>query len=118
MKRLSMLLIPCIAISANAATFNAQGKTINSKDANNPGIVKFEKNKIDVAKNNLNKPTPLAKTYTPAWVNTRKATYNQDARTYTFNDNNISEEAYLNSTDYLERYDDIRANDWSNSYTD
>ena len=118
MKRLSMLLIPCIAISANAATFNAQGKTINSNDAQNPGIVKFEKNKIDVAKNNLNKPTPLAKTYTPAWVNTRKATYNQDARTYTFNDNNISEEAYLNSTDYLERYDDIRANDWSNSYTD
>ena len=51
MKRLSMLLIPCIAISANAATFNAQGKTINSNDAKNPGIVKFEKNKAVKAKN-------------------------------------------------------------------
>lgn len=61
MKRLSMLLIPCIAISANAATFNAQGKTINSNDAKNPGIVKFEKNTAVKAKNNKTKPAALAK---------------------------------------------------------
>ena len=61
MKRLSMLLIPCIAISANAATFNAQGKTINSKDAKNPGFVKFEKNTAVKAKIKTNKPTALAK---------------------------------------------------------
>ena len=69
MKRLSMLLIPCIAISANAATFNAQGKTINSKDAKNPGIVKFEKNNAIAAKNNANKLNSLAKTATPPIVN-------------------------------------------------
>ena len=61
MKRLSMLLIPCIAISANAATFNAQGKIINSNDAKNPGIAKFEKNKATTAKSNINKPSALAK---------------------------------------------------------
>lgn len=66
MKRLSMLLIPCIAISANAATFNAQGKTINSKDANNPGIVKFEKNKAVMAKSNTKKTASLAKAEIPA----------------------------------------------------
>ena len=69
MKRLSMLLIPCIAISANAATFNAQGKTINSNDAKNPGIVKFEKNKAVKAKSNKTKPAALAKVEIPAITN-------------------------------------------------
>ena len=77
MKRLSMLLIPCIAISANAATFNAQGKTINSNDAKNPGIVKFEKNTAVKAKNNKTKPAALAKTYTPTRVKKNGANMNK-----------------------------------------
>lgn len=46
MKHLSMFLMSCLAISTNAATYNAQGKAINSKDAQNPGIVVYEKTKV------------------------------------------------------------------------
>ena len=119
MKRLSMLLIPCIAISANAATFNAQGKTINSNDAKNPGIVKFEKNKAVAAKNNQNKPAALAKTYTPAQVTATKGVYDQNTRKYELNDNtNIPEAQYLSTIDQLEKADNPRKNDWSRNYNE
>ena len=61
MKYIPLLLASCVAVSANAATFNAQGKIINSNDAKNPGIAKFEKNKATTAKSNINKPSALAK---------------------------------------------------------
>ena len=67
MKYISLLLASCFAASASAATYNAQGKIINSKDAKNPGIVKFEKSKTVAAKNNINKPAALAK---PASIGT------------------------------------------------
>ena len=118
MKHISLILASCVAVTANAATFNAQGKTIDSKDAKNPGIVKFEKNKTVAAKNNLNKPTPLAKTYTPAWVQATKATYDQDANTYTLNGSNISEANYLSAVASREQNDQPRQNDWSSNYTD
>ena len=119
MKRLSMLLIPCIAISANAATFNAQGKTINSNDAKNPGIVKFEKNKAVAAKNNQNKPAALAKTYTPVQVTATKGVYDQNTRKYELNNNtNIPEAQYLSTIDQLEKADNPRKNDWSRNYYD
>ena len=119
MKRLSMLLIPCIAISANAATFNAQGKTINSNDAKNPGIVKFEKNKAVAAKNNQNKPAALAKTYTPVQVTATKGVYDQNTGKYELNNNtNIPEAQYLSTIDQLEKADNPRKNDRSGDYTD
>lgn len=120
MKHISLILASCVAVTASAATFDAQGKTIDSKDAKNPGIIKFEKNKTAAAKNNLNKPSSLAKTYTPTRVQARKATYDQNTNTYTLNNENntISEAAYLSQIDSYEQHDNPRQNDWSNSYTD
>ena len=82
MKYIPLILASCVAISANAATYNAQGKIINNKDAKNPGIVKFEKDKAAAAKSTVSKTGSLAKTYTPTWVKATKATYDQDTKKY------------------------------------
>ena len=118
MKRLSMLLIPCIAISANAATFNAQGKTINSNDAKNPGIVKFEKNKAVMAKNNKTKPAALAKTYTPVQVEARYAIYDQRNGTYELNGESKTRLQYFQDIQEFEQNDNPRKNALSNKYID
>ena len=81
MKYISLLLASCFAASASAATYNAQGKIINNKDAKNPGIVKFEKDKATVNQS-VSKPASLAKSYTPTWVKATKATYDQDTKKY------------------------------------
>lgn len=108
MKRLPMLLIPCIAISATAATFNAQGKIINSKDAKNPGIVKFEKDKIATTKNNLNKPTALAKDYAPHHVEKTWGEYhpnNNSNQRYKLNNTWRTTEKYFELIDKHEKAD-------------
>jgi len=116
MKRLSMLLIPCIAISANAATFNAQGKTINSNDAKNPGIVKFEKNKAVKAKNNKTKPTALAKTYTPTRVKKTWGQYEQATDIYYLNGYKKSKDRYFTEIETFEKNDEARLNEPINQY--
>ena len=120
MKKIASLCLTSLLLaSANAATYNAQGKIINSKDAKNPGIVKFENNKVAATKGSAIKPTSLAKSYAPTQVQARKATYDQNTKTYTLNgDNNvISESAYLNQIDSYERYDAARLNGVSTQYT-
>lgn len=120
MKKIASLCLTSLLLaSANAATYNAQGKIINSKDAKNPGIVKFEKNKVAATKSSVIKPTSLAKDYAPTQVQARKATYDQNTKTYTLNgDNNvISESAYLSQIDSYERYDAARLNGVSTQYT-
>ena len=119
MKCLSMLLIPCIAISANAATFNAQGKTINSNDAKNPGIVKFEKNKAVKAKINTNKPAALAKGGIPAITNVVHVTpyegrFSTNDNSYSLKKNgwdigSSSKEDYLRYINTWEMEDAVRA---------
>ena len=118
MKRLSMLLIPCIAISANAATFNAQGKTINSNDAKNPGIVKFEKNTAVKAKNNKTKPAALARTYTPTWVQATSGVFDQRNRTYELNGESKTSKQYFDAIKDIEDNDNPRKYDLSSQYTD
>lgn len=120
MKKIASLCLTSLLLaSANAATYNAQGKIINSKDAKNPGIVKFEKNKVAATKGSAIKPTSLAKSYAPTQVQARKATYDQNTKTYTLNgDNNvISESEYLSQIDSYERYDAARRNGVSTQYT-
>lgn len=120
MKKITSLCLTSLLLaSASAATYNAQGKIINSKDAKNPGIVKFEKNKVNATKSSVIKPTLLAKSYAPTQVQARKATYDQNTKIYTLNgDNNvISESEYLNQIDSYERYDAARLNGVSTQYT-
>ncbi|MBQ5465551.1 MAG: hypothetical protein IIT53_16445, partial [Fibrobacter sp.] len=116
MKRLPMLLIPCIAISATAATFNAQGKIINSKDAENPGIVKFEKDKIATTKNNLKKPTALAKIEPMTnviHVTPYEGRFSTNNNSYSLilNGNNLNistQQQYINTINTLETLDEPR----------
>lgn len=115
MKRLSMLLIPCIAISANAATFNAQGKTINSNDAKNPGIVKFEKNTAVKAKIKTNKPAALAKGEIPAITNVVHVTpydgrFSTNDNSYTLRKNR-SDMGVTTKEQYLEKVNGWEQND-------
>ena len=108
MKRLSMLLIPCIAISANAATFNVQGKIINSKDAKNPGIVKFEKDKTIAVKNNASKINGLAKTYNDDKVEKLYGLYDSDNDTYKLNGYKQTKQRYFELIDQKEKADKAR----------
>lgn len=115
MKYISLLLASCFAASASAATYNAQGKIINSKDAKNPGIVKFEKSKTVAAKNNINKPAALAK---PASIGTVDhvtktwAMFNTNTNKYYLNGYMRSEANYLNLINSFESNDAPR-----NSYS-
>ena len=118
MKYISLLLASCVAASANAATYNAQGKIISSKDAKNPGIVKFEKNKAAIAKNKLNTPASLARTYTPAAVQATKAVYDQNAKTYQLDNRNYSESAYFEEINRREQNDQPRQNTGYKNYSD
>ena len=117
MKYIPLILASCIAASANAATYDAQGKIINNKDAKNPGIVKFEKDKAAAVKSTVSKRASLAKTYTPTWVKATKATYDQDTKKYQLNNRTFSESAYFEQIDKRERNDQPRQDDWSGSYT-
>ena len=115
MKRLSMLLIPCIAISANAATFNAQGKAINSKDSKNPGIVKFEKNKAVKAKNNKTKPAALAKIEITPITNVVQVTpyegrFSTSNNSYTLKVNGVNKDVST-KTKYDNEIKDLESND-------
>ncbi|MDY6332836.1 MAG: hypothetical protein SPL52_15160 [Fibrobacter sp.] len=108
MKYISLLLASCFAASASAATYNAQGKIINSKDAKNPGIVKFEKSKTVAAKKNNNKSISLAKTYTADQVTAVKASFNSNTNAYTLNGNTISIAQYKDFVDNFEKNDKPR----------
>ncbi|WP_173474888.1 hypothetical protein [Fibrobacter succinogenes] len=115
MKYIPLLLASCVAVSANAATFNAQGKIINSKDAKNPGIVKFEKNKATTAKSNINKPSALAKVTpigTVDHVSKVWAMFNTNTNKYHLNGNMRSETNYFSAINNFEANDTPR-----NSYS-
>lgn len=115
MKYIPLLIATCVAASASAATYNAQGKIINSKDAKNPGIVKFEKSKTVAAKNNINKPAALAK---PASIRTVDhvaktwAMFNTNTNKYYLNGYMRSQENYFSAIDNFEANDAPR-----NSYS-
>ena len=115
MKYIPLLIATCVAASASAATYNAQGKIINSKDAKNPGIVKFEKSKTVAAKNNNNKPAALAKTAsigTVDHVTKTWAMFNTNTNKYYLNGYMRSEANYLNLINSFESNDAPR-----NSYS-
>ncbi|SHK58235.1 hypothetical protein [Fibrobacter sp. UWB12] len=113
MKQISLILASCVAATASAATFNAQGKAIDSKDAKNPGIVKFEKSKVAATKSNLNKSKSLAKTYTVDHIATPLIGFfdsdANDGRYITLNDHNYYESDYLGVIGNYERNDAPRS---------
>ena len=120
MKYIPLILASCVAVSANAATYNAQGKIINSKEAKNPGIVKFEKNKAVAAKNTPNKQNSLAKTATPATTDViqvipYEGRFSTSNNSYTlkvngYNQNVSTQQQYTDLVDYLESQDAARNN--------
>ena len=77
----SLCLTSLLIASANAATYNAQGKIINSKDAKNPGIVVYEKAKV-INQNKKTNHNILAKTNSNDRVTKSYAIYNSDESIY------------------------------------
>lgn len=118
-KTTALCLSTILVASASAATFDVKGRSLNEKQAKNPGIVAIEKEKVSVQdnQNQLRTPKALAKSYTPDYVKKTSGAFNSNTNAYTLNGYSRSEDIYLDSINYLEQHDTPRSTYTGLNYT-
>ena len=104
----SLCLTSLLIASANAATYNAQGKIINSKDAKNPGIVSYEK-AVAKKQNSIKSTKMLAKTYSDDKVEKLWGLFDSDDNTFKLNGYKQTEQRYFELIEKKEKADKNRS---------
>lgn len=113
-KTTALCLSTILATYASAATFDIKGRSLNEKQAKNPGIVSIEKDKAIVQNNQKQFHTSkaLAKISAPDYVTKTSGAFNSNTNAYTLNGHSRPLYMYLDSINYLEQHDTPR-----NTYT-
>ena len=108
MKKIASLCLTSLLLaSASAATYNAQGKIINSKDAKNPGIASYEKAAAQ-KQSNIKSTKMLAKTYSDDKVKKLWGLFDTEDNMYKLNGYKQTEQRYFELIEQKEKADKAR----------